>query len=187
MRRADRTARWALAAYLLAIFGASSLHDWRVLAGLWAFVLLAFARDALPVLRRVALLAGPFMLATTVATVSYWRWTDGAFTRWEWVATFNLRAALLATLTFVFVRQVNLYAALSFSQTLSAVLTIAMAQVQMHRRLVKEFAQVLRSRTITRPGTGGALNAAAVISGSLLGQSLAQGKETADALRSRGL
>ena len=81
----------------------------------------------------------------------------------------------------------NLFAALSFSRTLTTVLTIAMAQIQLHRRLVQEFAHVLKSRTITRPGAGGTLRAAAVISGSLLGQSLSQGKETADALRSRGV
>jgi len=187
VRRTDRPARLALAAYAAAILAASSLTDWRALAGLWALLLAVFARDALPVLRRVAILAGPFMLATTAATVAYWRWADGAFDRWEWVATFNLRAALLASLTFVFVRRVNLFAALSFSRTLTTVLTIAMAQIQMHRRIVREFPQVLRSRTITRPGAGGTLKAAAVISGSLLGQSLTQGKETADALRSRGM
>lgn len=187
MRRADRTARLALAAYLLAAFAASSLDDWRLIAGLLALLLSAFFRDAIPVLRRVVTIAGPFMLATSIATVAYWRWSDGEFGRWGLVATFNLRAALLASLTFVFVRHVNLYAALSFSTTLSAVLTIAMAQIQMHRRIVQEFSQVLRSRTITKPGAGGTLNAAAVVSGSLLGLSLSQGRETADALKSRGL
>ena len=188
MPRADRPPpRLALAAYLAAAFACSSLTDWRVMATLLALLLAVFFRDALPVLRRVVVLVGPFLLATSLATVAYWRWADGAFSRGELVAAFNLRAALLASLTFVFARRVSLFAALSFSPTLTAVLTIAMAQIQMHRRIVREFAQVLRSRTITRPGAGGSLRAAAVISGSLLGQSLAQGRETADALRSRGV
>jgi cobalt/nickel transport system permease protein len=188
VRPAEHTRpRLALAAYFIAVFAASSLTDWRELAGLLALLFIVFFRDALPVSKRVALLVGPFLLVTTIATIAYWRWADGAFERWGLVATFNLRAALLASLTFVFVRRVNLFAALSFSRTLTTVLTIAMAQIQLHRRLVQEFAQVLRSRTITRPGAGGTLRAAAVISGSLLGQSLSQGKETADALRSRRL
>ncbi|MBI5528760.1 MAG: hypothetical protein HY897_20715 [Deltaproteobacteria bacterium] len=188
MRRASGIrAQIALCVYITAIFAASWVTDWRVIAGLLAALLASFFRDTKAVLKRTFLLVAPFVLVTAAATMGYWWWAEGAFDRTEMVSAFALRTILLACMTFIFVRRVDLFEALSFSKTLVTVLTIAMAQIELHRRLIHEFPQVARSRTVAGPGARGTLRAASVLSGSLLGQSITQGKETAEAMRSRGM
>jgi cobalt/nickel transport system permease protein len=182
-----KSAQIALFVYVAAAFAASAVTDWRVSAVLLAVLLAVFFRDAAFVLRRTLLLVAPFVAVTAAAAAGYWWSVEGTLDRMETVPAFALRAILLACMTFVFIRRVDLFEALAFSKTLRTVLTMTVAQIQIHRRVVGEFAQALRSRTITRPGTGRSLEAAAVVSGSLLRQSLSQGRETAEAMRSRGI
>ncbi len=64
----------------------------------------------------------------------------------------NGRTAILTFTAFLMIDRVNLFAALSFSESLTYLLTLSYSQILTFRRILQELLLSLKSRTITRPG-----------------------------------
>jgi cobalt/nickel transport system permease protein len=173
--------------YCIAMVAISSLTDWPSVTILFLIAALVFYRDAVQAIAKSVVLVGPFLLVTAAATVLYSRLVSGGYNNWELVGTMSARVLLLAFLTFVFVRRVNLIEALSFSRSLSVILAVAMAQIFLYRRLATDFQLALRSRSARKPGALGTLRGASTLTGSCLLSSIQHGREVADAMRSRGV
>lgn len=66
----------------------------------------------------------------------------------EYFLMINLRSFGMTFLTFLFLRIANLYKALDFSKTLTFLLVIAVSNVLTYKRLLKDFKDALKSRSI---------------------------------------
>lgn len=172
--------------YVCAMVAISWLTDWVMIAVIFVAAISIFYRDSVQTLKKSLMLVGPFLLVTGIATFFYSRLILGVFGNWEIIAGLSLRAMLLAFVTFIFIKRVNLIEAVAFSKNLSIILAIAMAQILLYRRLAADFQMALRSRSARKPTTLGALQGASVITGSCLMLSIQHGHEVADALKSRG-
>jgi cobalt/nickel transport system permease protein len=165
----------------------SSLTDWSLVTILFLAGVVVFYRDAGYALAKALVLVGPFLLVMAVATVLYSRFTNGSYDNWEAVLSMSARALLLAFITFIFIRRVNLIEALTFSKSLSIILSVAMAQIYLYRRLAADFHLALRSRSDRKPGALGTLRGASTLTGSCLMLSIQHGRDAADAMKSRGV
>lgn len=66
----------------------------------------------------------------------------------DFLLLFNLRVFSLTSLTFLFIRRVNLFNGFSFSKTLSFLLCLSYSQIITYKRIFEEFRFSLKSRTI---------------------------------------
>jgi cobalt/nickel transport system permease protein len=164
----------------------SSLTDGLLITILFLAAMVVFYRDAVQAIAKSLIVTGPFLLVMAIATVLYSRFVSGFYNNWEVVGSMSVRALLLAFLTFVFIRRVNLIEALAFSKSLSIILSVAMAQIFMYRRLAADFHLALRSRSARKPGVLSTLRGASTLTGSCLMLSIQHGRDVADALKSRG-
>ncbi len=176
-----------LAGYLAAVLAISAVTDVRTLGALWLAAFLFFARDAPAALRRALILAGPYVLVVVAAVALSRRQATGAWDFGEVGAGVALRCLLLAFVSLATIRRLNLAKALAFSWTLSTLLAVTLSQVFLYRRLIRDFALALRSRTPRRPRTSEALRSSATLTGSCLTLAVHHARDVADALRSRGL
>jgi hypothetical protein len=165
----------------------SSLTDGMSVAIVFFVAVVIFYRDAIQALKKSIILVGPFLLVMAVATILYARFGHRSYDIGEVVGSMSARALLLAFLTFVFIRRVNLIEALAFSKSLSIILSVAMAQIFMYRRLAADFHLALRSRSARKPGAFGTLRGASTLTGSCLMLSIQHGRDVADAMKSRGV
>lgn len=176
--------RLGLLAYLAALVLFTTLHEPVVLGAGLAGVLLLAGRRALSVLRRAVLAV---LLFNSVVTLSYlalatWR----GDLSWHYVLLLNLRVLLLTATTFVLMQRINLFRALAFSSTLSYLLTLSYSQALTLERVLAEFRQALRSRTLGRLGRRAIVRHRAALGGYLMAKSLHDAGEIAGAMRSRG-
>lgn len=116
--------------------------------GLWELPLAVFFL-CLPLIRIRRL--GPLTVLLMIVSLPYliWGYLKGEIP-FIWFAVFNLRALAMFTLTLVFFSRVNPFRALSFSETLSMVLSLSYAQYLSFSRTFKSFSQALRSRTVQK-------------------------------------
>lgn len=172
--------------YCVAMVAISSLTDGLTVGIVFVVAVVIFHRDAVAALKRSLIVVGPFLSVMVVATILYARFSYHSYTIVEIVGSMTARALLLAFLTFVFIRRVNLIEALAFSKSLSIILSVAMAQIFMYRRLAADFQLALWSRSARKPGAFGTLRGASTLTGSCLMLSIQHGRDVADAMKSRG-
>ncbi|MEJ2720129.1 MAG: ABC transporter permease [bacterium] len=158
-------------------------HPWILGAGLVA--LLAAAGRHAPRLARKALLA--ILLFNSVVTVSYVvvAVVRGAFSP-GFVVLVNLRVFLLTFLTFFTFSRINVFEALSFSKSLSYVLTLAASQTVAFRRLFEDFRMAFKSRTARRADARDLYRHGAAAASFFLQKSYQESTEIGEAMRSRG-
>ncbi len=176
--------RIALAAYFTAVVAATSVHHVPFLLFLLAGAILLAGKSAVRTGRR-ALLA--IVLFNSVVTLSYAALSlyRGDFSP-RYVLLINLRVFVVTFLTFLTVDRVNLFRALSFSSTLSRVVTLAYGQIVTFRRLFGGFRLALRSRTMTRLSAGELLRHGGSTGAWFLRKALDNSEEIAQAMKSRG-
>ncbi|MBD3237549.1 MAG: ABC transporter permease [Candidatus Eisenbacteria bacterium] len=176
--------RLLLLAYLLWVVLLTSVHDLRLLGGALILVGLLSGRAA-PRLAWRALRA--FVWFNLIVSVSYllaslWR---GDVT-WSYLALINLRVAALSLSTFWLAERIDLLAALRFSETLRYLLSIAYGQIFAMRRLLVDFRDALRSRTVGSLRLRDLYRQRAAAAAFLFGRGLRDAGEITLAMRSRG-
>lgn len=182
--RAARHAQWWLAGYATAVVAVTSVHDPRVLAGLLGLALAASGSTRWRLLRRALLAVLAFNLSVSLGYLGVSLW-QGAF-RPAYLVLVNLRVLLLVFLGFWFVSRVNVLQALSFSPTLSFVATLAVGQVTVFLRVLRDFRLAFVSRNPGRPRWSDRARNASAQATHLLDKSVASAAEASLAMRSRG-
>lgn len=175
--------RW-LALYGLAVVGVTFVHDPLALAGMLGFALLASGSTRWGVLRRALLAVLAFNLSVSLGYVAVSLW-QGSF-RPMYLVLVNLRVMLLVFLGFWFVSRVNVLQALSFSPTLCFVATLAVGQVAVFSRVLRDFRLAFVSRNLGRPRWSDRARNASAQATHLLDKSVASAAESTMAMRSRG-
>ncbi len=183
MRR--RPDRLLLALYALAVLLVSLLHDPVWLAALLLLALALAGRDAARLLRRSlkAILVFNLAIGGGYAILVGLTGRDP----WPTLLLINLRVLLLTFMTFLFMARANLFNALGFSRTLSYLIGLAYSQALAFRRAHDDFHLALLSRSPHPPTLMDRYRASAAAASWFMEKSLHSTRDTAQALRSRGL
>lgn len=176
--------RAALLFYLAAVVASTFVHDPRVLGAGVAAVLLIAGRRAWRVAKRAALAVLLFhaVVVLSYAAVSLVRGTPFA----AYVVLVTTRVFFITSLTFLLAERVDLVRALSFSRTLSHVVTLAWSQILTFRRLFDDFRLALVSRTLERLGAKEIARHGASTGAWFLRKSVHTSAEVTQAMKSRG-
>lgn len=176
--------RLLLGLYAGAVLLASFVHDPAALGVGLGLVLLLAGRDAAAILGRTLRAVLVFNLAVG-AGYALLGLAQG-LSPWPTLLLINLRVLLLTSLTFLFIRRVNLFRALGFSRTLSFLLGLAYSQALAFRRAYGDFQLALISRSPRRPRLIDRYRASAAAASWFMDKGLQAARETAQALRARG-
>jgi cobalt/nickel transport system permease protein len=185
-RRDPARGRALLACWLVAAFALSAVTDARVLAAAAALALALFARGARAHLARVARLVLPLTAGASLASWGFDRLAGRPGAGLEPLLALNLRAALLAFLTFAVLARVDVLRAAERWPWASRALVVALAQIHALRLLATDSLLGLRSRLPRRPRAREVVRGAGTITATLLVLSGRNARDVADALRSRG-
>jgi cobalt/nickel transport system permease protein len=177
-------ARLALAAYLCALITATLIHDWRLLAAALVVAVTLAGGKRWRLLRRtvLAVLAFNLTISAGYAAVALWQ---GGYSA-DYLVLVNARVLLMVFLGFWFVSRVDVVAAVSFSPTLSFLITVAVGQALSLGRQVRDFQLAFASRNPLRPRPSDRFHHAAAQAQHLLDRAIHAADETALAMRSRG-
>lgn len=178
--------RIKLFAYLAAIVAASWMTSPALLGACLLVTLSVCGRDSMRLLRCSFIATAAFSGIVSAAYVSY-TWLSFNTLPLHWLLTVNLRALLMALLTFLFIARVNLFQALNFSRRLSFLLVLAVSQSLGLKRTLNEFRQGLQSRSIRPAGLRARYHATTHAIAWLLDKALANAHESAQAMQSRGV
>jgi cobalt/nickel transport system permease protein len=181
--RADRR---LLAAWLVAIFTLSSVHDLRWLGGAGLVSLLLFRRGLARTLGRVMRSVVPVTVGLSGASLVWVRLVTGDWPPLAPFASLALRAAVIGFLTFAVLDRVALLGALAPFPILTRLMVVTLAQIHALRLLSTESLQGLRSRTVHRPGPIDLLRGAGGITAMLFTLATRNARDISDAMRSRG-
>jgi len=129
-------------------------------------------------------LAIPTATINSVVSISYFlsKKPDCAL----FITTFNLRVFTIMFLTLLFSRRVNLFRALSFSPTLSILLTVTYSQITIFRSTFINFREAFRSRLMEKPEKKDAYRFISSSTYYFLNTAFRNSEEIAQAMKSRG-
>lgn len=181
---AVRARQWLLA-YLTAVVALTLVHSPGWLAGLLLCALAAAGKARWPLLRRSLKAVLLFNLSVSLGLLAVGLWQGEVDTMA--LARLNLRVMLLVFLGFWFVSRVNLLRALSGWPLLTLIASLAMGQIRLFERLLREFSLAFISRNPTPPRHLDRARHVAAQGACLLDKSLAQATVATLALRSRGV
>jgi cobalt/nickel transport system permease protein len=173
-----------LAGYLAAVVAASFIHAPLWLAAALLAAVLFSGRHRLRLLLRTVIAIAVFNATVSVGytMVATWR---GEFVA-EYLLLVNLRVLLMVYLGMWFITRVSLLEALSFAPTLRFLATVAASQVVTLRRVLLDYRQAFRSRTLGRAGVRQRMGHASAQGTHLLDKAVHDAAEATQALRSRG-
>jgi cobalt/nickel transport system permease protein len=170
--------------YAAAVVAVTLVHHPGALgAGLVVAVAIA-GRRVLSLARRALFAVLLFNLAVTVSYVVISLLRDELSL--YFVLLINLRVFLLTFLTFLTIDRINLFNALSFSTTLSYLLTLAASQMVVYRRLYDDFRMAFKSRSPRRGKQKDLYRHGASTVSFFLQKSYRESTEITDAMTSRG-
>jgi cobalt/nickel transport system permease protein len=181
-----RAERRLLLVGLVLLFALSALRDPGGLAAAWLVALLLLRRGSLRALRRLLVAVAPISVGLSLASAGWQAWVAVRPVDWGALLALNLRAGLLAFLTFSVLARVNLLRAVAPWPTAARLLAITLGQVHALRLLVRESALGLRSRMVRRPGAADVVRSAGVVTGTLFTLAVRNARDVSDALRARG-
>jgi cobalt/nickel transport system permease protein len=181
-----RAARRLLAAWLVASFALSAVHDLRWLGGAGVLAALLFRRGLGHTLGRTLRSVVPVTVGLSAASLGWVRLLTGAWPPLEPFGALALRAALIGFLTFAVLDRVALLQALAPFPTLTRLLVVTLAQIHALRLLSTESLQGLRSRMAHRPGPVELLRGAGGITAMIFALATRNARDISDAMRSRG-
>ena len=176
--------RLGLAGYLAAVVTATLVHDALLLGIGLGLTLLLAGRQALAILRRAILTVLAFNLMVSVSYAAL-AWYQGRVAG-DYLLLLNLRVLLITSLTFLATGRIDLFRALSFSQPLTYLLTLAYSQTLTFQRIYQEMRLALRSRSLTRLSLRDLYRHGAASGSFFVEKALSNATETAQAMRSRG-
>jgi len=104
----------------------------------------------------------------------------------EYLVLVNTRVFVLTFLTFLAARRINLLRTVSFSRTLSYVITLAIGQMATFRRLLGDFRMAMASRSIRRPAMRDMYRHAASSASFFFLKALSDSADITDGMKSRG-
>jgi cobalt/nickel transport system permease protein len=166
------------------IVAITSVHHLGVLCAALLATMLFAGRSAPRIARRAAL---AIVLFNSIVTISY---VVLSLIRGDFAARFvvllNLRVFLLTSITFLFIDRVNPFKALSFSKTLTYLMSLAYSQVLTFRRLYEDFRMALKSRTRRRIRVSDLYRHGAASASFFIEKSLNDATEISEAMTSRG-
>lgn len=138
----------AFALYVAAVVAVTLIHHTALLVLLLAAALIAAGKDRA---RAAARALRAIVVFNAVVSVSYIAVSAmrGDFSP-GYLLLVNVRVFLLAFLTALAARRINILRAFSFSRTLSYVIVLALGQLAAFRRLLGDFRLALESRTARR-------------------------------------
>jgi len=170
--------------YLAGVLFLTSFHGMAVMAGA-AIVLAVFSGRSFFRLAKRTFFA--LLLFNSAVSISYMllSMTRGA----PFLAPLlliNARTYLLTFSTFLLIERVNLFSALSFSKTLTFLLTLSYSQILTFRRLLSELLLSMKSRTIIRPGRRDLYRFVSSAVYLFLDRSIRNSREITLAMKSRG-
>ncbi|HCO38590.1 MAG TPA: ABC transporter permease [Aquificaceae bacterium] len=151
-----------------------------------ALVLLLMFLILSPIERKLKLLKHAFLsffLFSFFISFSYLLFNQKAL---DYFLMINLRSFDLSLLTFIFLRMVNLYKAFDFSKTLSFLLVMAVSNAITYNRLLKDFKDAIRSRTLQKPKRKTLVAFTKRLSLFFFEKSINTSREVQEAMRSRG-
>ncbi len=176
--------RAALILYLGAVVFITSVHDLFLLAAVLTLTLLMAGGCRFKIAKKAAL---AILMFNSVVTVSYIvvTWLEGGFSA-GYVALMNLRVFLLTYLTFLLNERVNLFRAFGFSPTLMYLVSLAYSQAVLFRRLLVDFRQALKSRTLERLALADLYRHRSRVASFFVSKSMADATVVTEAMKSRG-
>jgi energy-coupling factor transporter transmembrane protein EcfT len=173
-----------LCLYIAAVLSFTLVHDVRVLAGAIVLGFVLAGKDVLRISRKAA---RALFFFTSIVAVSYCivSYVEGGFSP-SYLVLITTRVFLLAFITFLLVARTNPAQALGFSRSLLFMVCLVQSQVLTMRRIYGEFRQALESRSLRRLKAREMLLHAGSTGAFLFEKSMADTKEIAHAMRSRG-
>ncbi len=182
--RSPILARIALAIYAVMIIAITFIHNAYHLLFIVPLLFLVSGRQALHIFKHTikSILFFNIIITLSFASLSLYRGTPFI----DSIALMNLRVFLLTYLTFLFIHRIHLPAALSFSSTLSFLVTLSWSQAILYRKLYKEFLLAHKSRSPIPPALKDRWHLVGVSGKYLLEKSLHDSMEKGLAMRSRG-
>ncbi len=184
MNKLRHSSSGALFVYLVAVLGLSMVTQPILLAVALSLALLGAGDSRWRYLKRslLAMLAFNLCVSLGYVVVALWQARFQA----EYLLLINLRVLLLVYLGFWFVDRVDLLRATAFSPTLRLVLSLALGQIMVLRRLLDDYRLAFASRNLGAPRFLDRARHAAAQGQNLLDKSLAMAQESSLAMRSRG-
>ncbi len=181
-----RRERWLLGAWVAVLFGLSAASRPDILIAAALVLLLAAGPRGLVHLRRALVAVLPITLGLWGASALLAWWRAGVLPAWEPLLVLSLRAVTMTFGSFVLLARVSLLRALAPWPSATRLLAMTLAQIHVHRRLVRESWLGLLSRMPRKPKTREVLASTAPLSAALLALSLRNARDASDALRARG-
>lgn len=178
-------ARRYLLAYLAAVVAITLLHSPWLLGTLLLAALAAAGKARWALLRRSLKAIVLFNLSISLGLIVAGLW-QGSIDA-EALIRLNLRVVLLVFLGFWFIRRVNLLHALAGWPLLTWIASLALGQIRLFERLLREFSLAFTSRNPTPPRPIDQARHVLAQGTTLLDKSLAQSTMATLALRSRGV
>lgn len=176
--------RWGLVLYASTVLLATMVHRIDVLATLLALALALSGRRVLSTAWKSLRTIVVFNLVVTISYVAVALLAGSQW--WRVVILINLRVFLLAVLTTLLVRRVNLLRAFSFSRSLVYVMSVAIGQVSMFRRTIDDFRLAFRSRVLGRATVKDRYRHAAATASFLVARAVQETTEVTLAMKARG-
>ena len=173
-----------LVAYLMAVVGLTLLHQSGWLAAGFVLVLGLAGKERWRLLKRTVYSVLAFNLTISLGYFIMANWRDEF--RADYLLLINLRVLLLVYLGFWIMRRINLSKALSFSNTLSFLASLAAGQMQGFRRIAMDFDLAFRSRNPVLPNLADRMRHTAVQGQHLLDKAVHTSTEIGQTMRSRG-
>lgn len=173
-----------LALYAAGVVAISFIHEPWILAVLLCLATIVAGRKAPALLRRTLLAVLAFNLTVSLGYAVISVWQDDF--RGSYLLLVNVRVVLLVFLGFWLVASVDLLAALSGFPLLRLIATLAIGQIKIFERILRDFQLAFRSRNLAPPRLLDRTRHAAAQAQTLLDKSMASASEAALAMRSRG-
>ena len=167
--------------YLITVIYLSACHSIPSMLLILSFLIAISRRETIRILKRTILsVAVPNSIVTTSYAVM-------GNSNWLTFATiFNLRVLTITFLTLLITSKCNLFKILSFSKTLSTLLTLTYSQIALSKNTLNEFKLAFKSRALTKPDKKDLHNFIASSSYFFLNKALNSSEEMTQAMKSRG-
>ncbi|UCH83551.1 MAG: ABC transporter permease [Candidatus Latescibacterota bacterium] len=174
----------ALVVYAAAVIAITLVHHTGLLAAALAVAVVIAGQRAARLARKAFFAIVVFNLVVTVSYVVVSLVRDELSL--HFVLLMNLRVFLLTFLGFLVADRINLFKAVSFSKTLSYLLTVAASQIVTFRRLFDDFRMAFKSRTPNPARSKDLYRHGASAASFFLHKSFLESAEITDAMKSRG-
>lgn len=181
------SARHRLYLYLAVLPAPTFMHEPAPLALALVAALALAGAERWRILKKSLLAILAFNLSVSLGVVLVGLWRNGlSGIDTGWLLRANLRVLLMVFLGFWFVARVNLLETLSGWPTATLIATLALGQLRVFERVIRDYHLAFMSRNIVPPRLADRRRHAGAQAVALLDKAQAQSTEVALAMRSRG-